>query len=105
MVLTIIALIISGLSLALSAVLGIGGQKRAQKNDIATETTTLTTVLVKLETIGAGITEIKAQISTLQTDTRELRERITRVEESAKQAHKRIDGFDHHDTGHKIELQ
>lgn len=89
--LTVIALVISGLSLALSAYLGFGGRKRDQQADTAAETTTLTTLLVRLEHISAGITEIKTQISSLQTDTRELRERITRVEESVRQAHRRLD--------------
>lgn len=89
--LTIIALVISGFSLAVSTYLGFGSRKREQKADTAAETTTLTTLLVRLENIGAGITEIKTQISSLQTDTRELRERVTRVEESVKQAHRRLD--------------
>lgn len=50
-----------------------------------------TTVLIKLENIQNGISEIKADIRGVKEDVKELEKRMARVEESAKQAHKRLD--------------
>ena len=51
----------------------------------------MTTVIVKLENIGTGITEIKSEMTNVKNDIKEDRERLIRVEDSAKQAHKRLD--------------
>lgn len=50
-----------------------------------------TTILVKLENISAGINEIKTDMRSVKTDLQEHDRRLTRLEESAKQAHKRLD--------------
>ena len=86
-----IALLISGLSLAFGIYSGIANMKRNSKNDTERDASQLTTVIVKLENLGMGIAEIKNELAGLKTDTRELRDRIIAVEQSAKQAHKRID--------------
>ena len=46
---------------------------------------------MKLENLGIGITEIKNELAGIKADTRELRDRVISVEQSAKQAHKRLD--------------
>lgn len=86
-----IALLISGLSLAFGIYSGIVNMKRNSKNDTERDASQLTTVIVKLENLGMGIEEIKNELAGIKTDTRELRDRIIAVEQSAKQAHKRID--------------
>lgn len=86
-----IALLISGLSLAFGIYSGIVNMKRNSKNDTERDASQLTTVIVKLENLGLGIAEIKNELAGIKTDTRELRDRIIAVEQSAKQAHKRID--------------
>lgn len=45
-------------------------------------TSELTTVIVKLENIGAGITDIKAEIAGLKTDQKEDHDRLIKVESS-----------------------
>ena len=86
-----VALLISGVSVAFGIFAGISNLRRNQKLDDKRDATEMTTVIVKLENIGIGITEIKSEINNVKNDIKEDRERIIRVEESAKQAHKRID--------------
>ncbi len=91
-----VALLISGVSLAFGIYAGISNLKRNQKADTKQDTAELTTVIVKLENIGTGITEIKSEMSNVKNDIKEDRERLIRVEESAKQAHKRIDTLENY---------
>lgn len=86
-----VALLISGVSLAFGIYSGMSNIKRNQKNDVQQEATQLTAVIVKLENLGIGITEIKNELAGIKTDTRELRDRVIAVELSVKQAHKRLD--------------
>lgn len=86
-----VALLISGLSVGFGIWSGITNNKRNEKNDNKSEASALTTVIVKLETIGTGIAEIKSEMSNVKLDIKEDRERIIKVEESSKQAHKRMD--------------
>jgi len=44
-----------------------------------------------LKSISNGIDDIKKEITSIKDDVKENRDRTTRVEESCKQAHKRID--------------
>ncbi len=89
-----VALLISGISLAFGIYSGISNLKRNQVSDVKKDATDLTTVIVKLENIGTGITEIKTELTKVKNDIKENRERIIKVEESAKQAHKRLDDLD-----------
>ncbi len=86
-----VALVISGFSVAFAVYQGITNMKRNQKADDKNEASQLTTVIVKLESIGNGITEIKSEMSNVKNDIKEDRERIVKVEESTKSAHKRLD--------------
>jgi len=86
-----VALLISGVSVAFGIFAGISNLRRNQKLDDKRDATEMTTVIVKLENISNGITEIKSEINNVKKDIKEDRERIIRVEESVKQAHKRID--------------
>ena len=86
-----VALLISGVSVAFGIYAGVVNLKRNKKIDDKKDATEMTTVIVKLENISNGITEIKSEINNVKNDIKEDRERIIRVEESVKQAHKRID--------------
>lgn len=85
------ALLISGISLAFGLYSGVSNLKRNQKTDDRNEASQLTTVIVKLENISTGVAEIKNEMSNVKNDVKESRERIIKAEESAKQAHKRMD--------------
>ncbi len=94
-----VALLISGISLAFGIFSGITNLKRNQKADTKQDAAELTTVIVKLENIGNGISEIKSELTNVKNDIKEDRERIIRVEESVKQAHKRLDNIENHKRG------
>lgn len=88
-----VALLISVLSVGFGIWAGLSNIKRNDKNDAKADASQLTTVIVKLENIGTGITEIKNEMSNVKNDIKESRERLIKVEESAKQAHKRLDAL------------
>lgn len=88
-----VALLISGISLAFALYSGITNLKRSARKDTAEDTAQLTTVIVKLENIGVGISEIKAEMKNVKNDLQDLRDRLIVVEQSTKSAHHRIDGI------------
>ena len=51
----------------------------------------MTTVSVKLDFIRSDVSEIKSGLRGMQEESKDTRERLIAVEQSAKQAHKRID--------------
>ena len=53
-------------------------------------TAELTTVIVKLESISSGITDIKAEIASLKNDQRDDHDKLIQVESSLKAAWKQI---------------
>ena len=79
-----IPILISALALLFSAYQFV---KASEKED----TSQMTTVLVKLENIAEGITEIKSDMRSIKEDVQNLRERVATVESSVKSAHRRID--------------
>lgn len=76
--------IISALALLFSAYQFV---RASEKED----TGQITTVLIKLENIAEGITEIKGDMRGVKEEVNSLRERVATVEASAKSAHKRLD--------------
>ena len=76
--------IISALALLFSAYQFV---RASEKED----TGQITTVLIKLENIAEGITEIKSDMRGVKEEVNSLRERVATVEASAKSAHKRLD--------------
>jgi outer membrane murein-binding lipoprotein Lpp len=89
-----IALLISGISVAFGIYSGIANLRRIAKQDNQRDASEMTTVIVKLEGISTGIAEIKSEVKNVKEDIKECRERLIKVEESAKQAHKRLDGIE-----------
>ena len=80
----IISLAIAGCSLILSAYIFLSRNNREN-------TTELTTVIVKLESIGSGIADIKAEIALMKNDQKEDHDKLTRMEASIKTAWRQID--------------
>lgn len=76
--------IISLLSLLLAA------YSFASKNN-KENTTELTTVIVKLENIGSGITDIKSEIASMKNDQKDDHDRLIKVEASVATMWKRYD--------------
>lgn len=88
---TVISAIISLLALIVAAVVGFSNLKRNQTVDNKQNTTELTTVIVKLETINTNVTELKSDMRNQHLDMQEQRERLIVVEQSTKSAHHRLD--------------
>lgn len=85
------ALVISALSLAFGIYQGVTNMKRNRTADDKNDATQLTTVIVKLENISAGISDIKSDMRNVKDEVKDMRDRLIKVEESTKSAHHRID--------------
>lgn len=72
-------------------VLGWVTRTSAFKKDVAQEAGTGAALRTDVEYIKRGVDDIRADVRVQGQRTDALSERVTRVEESAKQAHKRID--------------
>ena len=92
-----VALLISGLTLAFGIYSGIASIKRHNKADDRRESAEMTMVIVKLEGISEGISEIKSELSHVKADIKEITERLIVAEQSVKMAHKRLNEI--HDKG------
>lgn len=86
-----VALVISALSLAFGIYQGVTNMKRNRTADDKNDATQLTTVIVKLENISAGISDIKSDMRNVKDEVKDMRDRLIKVEESTKAAHHRID--------------
>ena len=88
-----VAFLISLVSVCFSIFSGIITLKRTEKKETAEDTAKQTTVIVKLENISHGISEIKQEMKSVKVDVQNLRERLIVVEQSVKSAHHRLDGL------------
>lgn len=84
-----VAILLSCVSIAFAIFFGLSNQKRNQRIDDKTEASQLTTVIVKLETIGTGVTEIKNELKSVKNDMRDHRDRIVVLEQFAIASDKR----------------
>lgn len=86
-----ISLLISVISISFALYQGIKNMKRNTTKDVEEDATQMATVIAELKNIMDGISDIKKEITSIKDDVKENRDRTTRLEESCKQAHKRID--------------
>lgn len=81
----------SGVLIALiGCIVGLAGWLRNHDSDNNKETSNMTTVIVKLENIRVSISDLKLDLKRTAEDLQSIDRRLTVVEESTKQAHKRI---------------
>ena len=90
-----IALVISALSLIFGVYSGINSIQRKNRSDSRRDASEMTMVIVKLEDISSGISEIKTDLSNVKGDIKEITERLIVAEQSVRQAHKRLDEIKH----------
>ena len=64
---------------------------RTRDNDVKSDASELAVIRTTLTNISTGVSNIQVDIKANERRTNELSERVIRVEESTKQAHKRID--------------
>ena len=88
-----VAFLISLVSVCFSIYTGISNLKRNNKKDTVEDAAQLTTVIVKLENISTGVSEIKSEMKNVKDEVKDIRERLIIVEQSTKSAHHRLDGL------------
>ena len=88
---TIIISFISVVCTVIGVSIGLGNLRRNSKLDDKHESAQLTRVEVQLEHIDKNVCSITHDMSDIKSEIKEQRERMVRVEESTKQAHKRLD--------------
>jgi len=70
---------------------GYSGSQRASKNEVKEDTADHTELKTNVEYIKRGVDDIRIDLKAQENKVGELAERVIRVEESSKQAHKRLD--------------
>lgn len=75
----------------LSIIIAAFALYRNVKGDTKQDVGQLTTLIVKLESIGDDVKEVKNDIKDVKVDIDKMKEKITLAEASIKSAHKRID--------------
>jgi hypothetical protein len=88
-----VAVLISAFGVSVALYFGLKNNRRAEKAEDQREAVDMATVATELKNIGEGVKDIKADLRNVRDDVKSQFERIIRVEESAKQAHKRLDAL------------
>ena len=89
-----ISTLLSVVSLSVAAtmlIVNVLNTRRNRRADDQQDAAERTTLIVKIESINAGINEIKTDVRGLRGDVRELQDRMIIVEQSVKSAHHRVD--------------
>ncbi|MCQ2425679.1 MAG: hypothetical protein MJ070_05995 [Lachnospiraceae bacterium] len=79
-----ISLVLSLLSLLLSFAVGVTGIRRSHRSDDRADSAQLTTVIVKLESIGKDVSEMKTDLRGVRDDVKNHGERIIKLEQQVK---------------------
>ena len=74
----------------IGCIVGLAGWLRNHDTDNAKETSNMTTVIVKLENIRVGISDLKSDLKRTAEDLKGIDRRLTIVEQSVKQAEEQI---------------
>lgn len=74
-------------------VIGFFTFSRNRDKDVKSDATENAVIWTKLDNIGSGVESIRVDMKVSERKQEEITERVIRVEESAKQAHKRLDGI------------
>lgn len=94
MELSVLFSIISAAAALSGIILGWAGRSRTIRQDIAQQASLDALQKADVEYIKRGVDDIRLEQKAQGKKIDDLAERVTRVEESAKQAHKRIDRLD-----------
>lgn len=86
-----IAVLISIVSVSVALFFGLKNNRRAERCEDQKDAADMTTVSVKLDFIRSDVSEIRTGMRGMQEESKDTRERLIAVEQSTKQAHKRID--------------
>lgn len=89
-----LAMLLSVLSVGFSIYFGAKNSKRTDSKEIEERVRENTKINVKLDEINATSKETREEISKIREDINKHDNRLTKVEESAKQAHHRLDAIE-----------
>ncbi|MBO5883607.1 MAG: hypothetical protein J6Q78_04305 [Clostridia bacterium] len=84
-------LILTALSLVFGIYSGVSSARRGERRDNRQDASDMTRVMVKLEDISVGISEIRSELNNVKGDLKEQTERLIVAEQSLKRAHMRLD--------------
>ena len=87
--------VLTVLSLIFGIYSGLSSAKRGARQDDRQEATDMARVMVKLEDISVGISEIRSELNNVKGDLKEQTERLIVAEQSLKRAHMRLDEMTH----------
>lgn len=87
----IAAILISFASLVFGVFSGVSGMRRSNRAEQRKEASELAMMIVKLEDISSGISEIKGDMRNVKGDIKELTARLIIAEQQIKQANRRMD--------------
>lgn len=87
----VMATLIGVFCAVIGMVFGWIGRTKAIKDEVAQEATADASLHTDVSYIKTGINEIRVDLRDIGRRMEDFSERLTRVEESAKQAHKRLD--------------
>lgn len=87
-----IAVVFAAVSLIVSLIQAAFIIKRANRSDAKTDSSQLTTVIVKLESISDDTKEIKSDLRDLKSDVKEISERLIKAEQQIKALEKNVFG-------------
>jgi peptidoglycan hydrolase CwlO-like protein len=73
---------------------GIKSIRHNQKKEDQNEASQTATIITKLDGIEKGVDDIKEELKNVKAEVRDDHDKIIRLEESTKQAHKRLDAFE-----------
>lgn len=90
-IISIIGLIISAMSVGCAVYFSSKNSRKSDTKEIEQRVAERTETNMKLDEIGRNVTDIKYDISVTKKEVQNLTERVATVEQSAKQAHHRID--------------
>lgn len=85
------SVLISALSLVVAVIVAVSNIGSRNSESTRQSASQITTLIVKLENIADGITEIKSDMRNIKGDVQELRDRLIIVEQSVKRCHERVD--------------
>lgn len=88
---TVVALIVSVLSLCFSVYMGLRSNKKADNKEIEQRIARETRTDMKLDEISADVKEVKETVKNIQNDVKDHEGRIVKLEASYKAEHKRLD--------------
>lgn len=93
-IISVIGIIISAISVIAVIYFNSKSSQKTDVKEIEERVKENTKINMKLDDIASTMREVKDEVSSIKEELQKHNDRIIKVEESAKQGHKRLDGFE-----------